>query len=572
MAPVTAGARRASFFVQALLFFILFPAAVFSQTKTKFASVGELNDFIESSWSDKAVREDLYKLAIKGVKDYPGNAEILGRAGFLEYMLDKGDYGDEKISKAFAMDPKHWAIPIWAFNIYSYIAHNDPDTEKSIRYFRKAMEADKGFEKDGYFYIGYRYESFDPPRYEDAVANYDMAERKGYDDISLYLQRGNCRKNMGRYAEAEKDLTRALSLDENNSWAVYVMASARMEQGDVAGWAAWLERFLKIEDDDFVVREGRNVRDVLQRYYALELNSLADAKRHLEYLLANYPGDKDAESWRYRLEKYLPRAMSVSYTVTGLSAGANTIIVPVQNSCQKHLSYEFNPKPKSAAVYSEGGNTYARLEYGGAPDAVTAKIEIAYTPKTMTEGGFTYEDKNDDIGRYLDPFVDSGVELKSGDPYVRKILAEIIGAETDALTKARLIYDWMQKNVTYKVVFHDSIKEYLERKEGECGGFALIFAALCREAGIPARRVFSPIFEYPDDGTFGSHETSEFYVKGYGWIPVNNTNDQFGSFTDVLSLWRTSYVDYSEILYPDLGDITVTYTLSTGRRIVLTGG
>jgi transglutaminase-like putative cysteine protease len=58
-----------------------------------------------------------------------------------------------------------------------------------------------------------------------------------------------------------------------------------------------------------------------------------------------------------------------------------------------------------------------------------------------------------------------------------------------------------------------------------------LFVAICRAIGIPARcvyglrvgpsRLFRSLGLTSDDATRGQHVRAEFYVPGYGWIPVD---------------------------------------------------
>jgi tetratricopeptide (TPR) repeat protein len=97
---------------------------------------------------------------------------------------------------------------------------------------------------------------------------------------------------------------------------------------------------------------------------------------------------------------------------------------------------------------------------------------------------------------------------------------------------ARNILEWMKNHIEYKLkqksvaeLDFKSVDEIVERGHAECRGYAMLFTGLCRAAGIPARPVWGWARVAPgQDKQFGemaSHNWSEFYVPGTGWVPVD---------------------------------------------------
>lgn len=77
------------------------------------------------------------------------------------------------------------------------------------------------------------------------------------------------------------------------------------------------------------------------------------------------------------------------------------------------------------------------------------------------------------------------------DGHVAARAREIVGAESAALAKGRLIYDWMVANMEFvpgAVVERDA-QSVLAAMRGDCGQFSILYTALCRSVGIPARTV-----------------------------------------------------------------------------------
>ena len=106
--------------------------------------------------------------------------------------------------------------------------------------------------------------------------------------------------------------------------------------------------------------------------------------------------------------------------------------------------------------------------------------------------------------------------------YMRNLAAEIIGDETNPYIKTRKIYNWITENMTYTYVpeysTFESISEYVSQNlRGDCGFHAILFIALCRAAGIPARWqsgwYSNPLSEGPSP-----HDWAQFYIEPYGWL------------------------------------------------------
>lgn len=105
-------------------------------------------------------------------------------------------------------------------------------------------------------------------------------------------------------------------------------------------------------------------------------------------------------------------------------------------------------------------------------------------------------------------------------PYIKELLKEIIGSETNPLIKARRIYDFITTKVMYSFVREylaiENIPEYATLNlKGDCGIQALLFITLCRCAKIPARWQ-SGLYVTPY--TIGSHDWAQFYIAPYGWL------------------------------------------------------
>lgn len=105
-------------------------------------------------------------------------------------------------------------------------------------------------------------------------------------------------------------------------------------------------------------------------------------------------------------------------------------------------------------------------------------------------------------------------------PYLVNLSRSLVGAETNPLKKARLIYNYISQNVQYSFMRSyaclDNIPEFAAYNlKGDCGVQALLFICLCRIAGVPARWQ-SGLVTNPH--RLGAHDWAEFYVAPYGWL------------------------------------------------------
>lgn len=105
-------------------------------------------------------------------------------------------------------------------------------------------------------------------------------------------------------------------------------------------------------------------------------------------------------------------------------------------------------------------------------------------------------------------------------PYLRKLAAELSAGETEPIRKAKRFYDFVTQKVQYSFMRDyfqiDDLGEYCAvNLKGDCGLQALLFILLCRIAGIPARWQSGLSI---DEDYVGSHDWTQFYVEGWGWL------------------------------------------------------
>ena len=106
-------------------------------------------------------------------------------------------------------------------------------------------------------------------------------------------------------------------------------------------------------------------------------------------------------------------------------------------------------------------------------------------------------------------------------PEVAALARRIVGDEKNPYFQARAIYTWCVNNISYVYPPNRGIRYSLPRRTGDCGEYSLIFVALCRAVGIPARVANGHWCCKAKDSY---HVWNEFYLPPFGWIPADATD------------------------------------------------
>jgi transglutaminase-like putative cysteine protease len=112
---------------------------------------------------------------------------------------------------------------------------------------------------------------------------------------------------------------------------------------------------------------------------------------------------------------------------------------------------------------------------------------------------------------------------------IRKLATEITAGKPSELARARAIYDHVVETMRYDKSGtgwgNGDIYWACDAKRGNCTDFHALFIGLARAAGIPAK--FAIGFPLPAERGGGEiagyHCWAEFYLAGYGWVPVDTS-------------------------------------------------
>ena len=161
----------------------------------------------------------------------------------------------------------------------------------------------------------------------------------------------------------------------------------------------------------------------------------------------------------------------------------------------------------------------------------------------------------------------------------------IIGRIKDPVAQAKAIYDWVVDNTTYDPALPGSGTGNVRQQfiRGQYGGRSAdingLFVSICRAIGIPARcvyglrvgpsRLFRSLGLTSEDATRAQHVRAEFYVPGFGWIPVDPSDVRRAIALEGLSDRDSKLLSLKKVLFGVWEMNWIAYNV--GSDIVLPG-
>lgn len=109
--------------------------------------------------------------------------------------------------------------------------------------------------------------------------------------------------------------------------------------------------------------------------------------------------------------------------------------------------------------------------------------------------------------------------VPADDARVTALAEQLGGAHDNPWLRARAIYDGLLARVSYRAERASAPLQALADGAGSAYDLALLYAALLRAAGVPARPVAGYLAASPQQ--VRPHFWTEFYLHRFGWVPVD---------------------------------------------------
>jgi hypothetical protein len=152
---------------------------------------------------------------------------------------------------------------------------------------------------------------------------------------------------------------------------------------------------------------------------------------------------------------------------------------------------------------------------------VEGTMIVSVKPVKIEKEKIGYKGEDEEILKYLKP----GRYVQSDNEIIKKLAKEAIGNTTDAAKAVKRIEEFVGDYINERSlsVGYASAVEVAQSRQGDCSEFAILTAALCRAAGIPARVAVGVAYVDEFEGftnVFGGHAWTEAYVGGK-WVGLD---------------------------------------------------
>ncbi len=262
------------------------------------------------------------------------------------------------------------------------------------------------------------------------------------------------------------------------------------------------------------------------------------------------------------------RTYEITTTVNLKNAGLNRLWLPLplnqDTLFQRTLGHSWQGNPSSASMrrLPDGDLEVFHCEWrDGTAGHLQLKTLVTTADRHFDVTKRTVAPERDDIlRRNL-----QASQLIPNDGLAFQLGERLVGRIKDPVAQAKSIYDWVADNAIYDPSLPPCGSGDARRQliSGLYGGRSAdingLFVSICRAIGIPARcvyglrvapsRLFRNLGLLNDDATRYQHVRAEFYVPGYGWIPVDPSDVRRAIALEGLSDLDSKLLSLKKILF-----------------------
>jgi len=231
-----------------------------------------------------------------------------------------------------------------------------------------------------------------------------------------------------------------------------------------------------------------------------------------------------------------PQAYEICFTYEIKNSGGPArelrIAIPVMDEEELppyQKIHSFNTRPNTLKAKVTGGSAAYFIPILKAREAIAVELDYFVTLYAIKHQLYAYSggSSSENAG-----YLAAEPEIESDDPQLIKLASQLTSTARYPLDKAVKIFDYVNEHLHYEAQPDQSSRgalETLRRGGGNCVDFSLLYIALCRAVGIPARFVAGYRFSPSEIGAGQTdliplgHAWAEINLPALGWITVEPT-------------------------------------------------
>jgi len=267
--------------------------------------------------------------------------------------------------------------------------------------------------------------------------------------------------------------------------------------------------------------------------------------------------NESEERLRFKLRRPLVESLLHSIKIENHGSsdliGVKLFVPLIRNETSRHfvLIREISATEELAQIVTDSsGNKYALWRIDKISKGQSFTVNISYFIMSF-DIAFLIEDslvqEEVENGKEGEIYTISEPNIESDNKVIVEKAREIVGNETNIHKQVLLISKFITEFLKYELQPDERGALWaLQNGVGDCSEYSYLFVALCRALGIPARIQAGFAFHRLDETSEYGHMWAEYYLKNYGWIPVDLT----WGFVDNLDNLHFSSLQSSPVFFP----------------------